>query len=188
MRWHMILGLTFGFLTFTWILSGLFSMDPIHWPENRVEGKIENRLVGADWTGSDFADVSNALSKLQQRLDLRELELTYLAGKPTYIGIKSPTETLILPEGESVQTLLNQEFLKSVVAHAAQPYSITQSRLIMQYDAYYFDRDNQLRLPALLVRLEDPQQSLLYLDLYRGRVAKMTSIFPGSIVIGHFGT
>jgi hypothetical protein len=30
MRWHMVLGLTFGLVTFTWILSGMFSMDPIH--------------------------------------------------------------------------------------------------------------------------------------------------------------
>jgi hypothetical protein len=174
MRWHMILGLTFGFATFTWILSGLFSMDPIHWPENVVEEKIEQQLVGANWTGSDFADFDRALSELQQHLELREVVLTYLAGKPIYIAQKSPSETAILDKN-SVLTLLDQQIVESIVAQAAQPYPIIESRLITRYDAYYFDRDNQLRLPALFLRLNDPKQSILYLDLYSGKVARSYS-------------
>jgi hypothetical protein len=172
MRWHMILGLTFGFATFTWILSGLFSMDPIRWPENVAEEKIEKQLVGANWIGSDFDNISHALSKLPQHLQLRELVLTYVAGKPTYIALKSPTETAIVSGKDSVETLLDEQTMKSAVAQAARPYSIIESRLITRYDAYYLDRDNQLRLPALFLRLNDPQQSILYLDLYSGRVAR----------------
>jgi hypothetical protein len=172
MRWHMVLGLTFGLVTFTWILSGLFSMDPIRWPENLVEEKIEQKLVGANWNGSDFADVSSALSESQQHLQPRELLLTYLDGKPTYLAIKSPTETALISDESSAQPLLDQQFLTSIVAQAAKPYSIVESRLITRYDAYYSDRNNQLRLPALFVRLNDSQQSILYLDPYRGRVAR----------------
>lgn len=172
MRWHIVLGLTFGFVTFTWILSGLFSMDPIRWPENSVEETIEQKLVGATWNGSDFAGVSQALSQSQQHLQPRELVLTYLNGKPIYLAIESPTETALLSDESSVQTLLDHQFLTSIVAQAAKPYSIVESRLITRYDAYYFDRNNQLRLPALFVQLDDPQQSILYLDPYSGRVAR----------------
>jgi hypothetical protein len=175
MRWHMILGLTFGFVTFTWILSGLFSMDPIRWPENLVEEKIEQQLVGKNWSGSDFAGLDDALSELQQHLELREVVLTYLAGKPTYLGFKSPTETILLLEGSAPRILLDQQTVESIVASGARPYSIVESQLIKQYDAYYFDRDNQLRLPALFLRLNDPQQSTLYLDLYSGTVARSYS-------------
>jgi hypothetical protein len=172
MRWHMILGLTFGFVTFTWILSGLFSMDPIRRPENVAEEKIEKQLVGADWSGRDFAGITGALSQLQEHLQLHELVLTYLAGKPVYFAVKSPRESVILSEKSFVQTRLDQDALKSIVAHAALPYSLIESRLITRYDAYYFDRNDQLRLPALFVRLNDPLQSILYLDLYTGRVAR----------------
>jgi hypothetical protein len=175
MRWHMVLGLTFGFVTFTWILSGMFSMDPIRWPENLAEEKIEQQLVGKNWSGSDFAGLDGALSELQQHLEVREVVLTYLAGKPTYLGLKSPTETIILSERSGAQTLLDQQTVESVVAFAARPYSIIESRLIAQYDAYYFDRNNQLRLPALFLRLNDPLQSVLYLNLYSGRVARSYS-------------
>jgi hypothetical protein len=175
MRWHMVLGLTFGFVTFTWILSGLFSMDPIRWPEDSVEEKVEQQLIGANWNGSDFAAISVALSQLQQPLQPRELVLTYLNGKPTYLALKTPAETVLVSDESSVQTLLDQQFLTSIVAQAAKPYSIVESRLITRYDAYYFDRNNQLRLPAFFLRLDDPQQLILYLDPYSGRVARSYS-------------
>jgi hypothetical protein len=118
MRWHMVLGLTFGLVTFTWILSGLFSMEPIRWPENSVEEKIEQQLVGANWSGNDFADVASALWELQQHLPVHELMLTYFAGKPIYIAVKSPSETVILSDKISVHTRLDQQTLKAIVANA----------------------------------------------------------------------
>jgi hypothetical protein len=175
MRWHMVLGLTFGFATFTWILSGMFSMDPIRWPENTVEEKIEKDLVGANWAGSDFGDIGSALSELQQHLQFHELALTYLAGKPTYLALRTPQETAVLSNKGTVQTMLDKQAVKSIVAQAAQPYSIIESRLVTRYEPYYVDRANELRLPALFLRLNDPQQSILYLDLYSGRVARSYS-------------
>lgn len=175
MRWHMVLGLIFGFITFTWVLSGLFSMDPIHWPENTVAEKIENDLVGANWIGDDFDSVGNALSELQQHLHVHELLLTYIGGKPAYLALKSSHETAVLLEGSSVQTLLDQQALKVIVAQAARPYSITESRVVTRYEPYYVDRANQLRLPALFLRLDDPQRSIFYLDLSTGRVARSYS-------------
>lgn len=161
MRWHMVLGLTFGLVTFTWILSGMFSMDPIRWPENKVAAKIENSLIGAKWNASDFKDVRSALSELQQHLQAREVELTYFAGVPAYLAIKSPHETAILTATDSVRTLVDQQAVKSAVAGASRPYSITESRLVTRYEAYYFDPKGQLRLPALFLRLDDPQRSIL---------------------------
>lgn len=172
MRWHMMLGLTFGFVTFTWILSGMFSMGPLHVPENAVEMKIEKDLVGAKWKGSDFEDPGKALSELQQHLQVREVVLTYLAGKPEYLALTSPHKTAILTETGPVRTLLDPQTVTSIVAQAASPYSIVESRLVTRYEPYYFDPASQLRLPALFLRLNDPQHSILYLDLYSGRVAR----------------
>ena len=101
--------------------------------------------------------------------------MTYLSGKPAYIALKSPSETTVLLEKSPVQTLLDQQALKSIVAQAARPYSITESRLVTQYEPYYSDRANGLRLPALFLRLDDPQQTILYLDPYSGRVVRSYS-------------
>jgi hypothetical protein len=170
-RRHTILGLTFGFVTFTWILSGMFSMDPIRWPENAVAEKIE-RDLGGSWNGSDFVGIDRALSELQLHMASRELALTYLAGKPIYVAFKSPSETATFSENGPVETRLDLGTLKSIVAQAALPYSITESRLVTQYEAYYFDPRDRLRLPALFLRLNDPQQSVLYLDPFTGRLIR----------------
>jgi hypothetical protein len=150
-------------------------MNPIRWPENPVEQRIEKSLIGAAWKGSDFAGIENALSRLQTNPQVRELMLTYLGGKPAYIAFENPSETAILWEPSSMQALLDQQTLKSTVGDAARPYSIVESRLVTRYESYYFDPKNRLRLPALFLRLSDPEQSILYLDLYTGRVARSYS-------------
>ena len=175
MRRHIILGLTFGLLTFTWVLSGMFSMGPIRWPENAVEERIEKDLIGSKWNGNDFVSVGSVLAQLRKNSPVRELILTYLGGTPAYIAITSPSETAILWERGRMQTPLGEQFLKSIVGQAARPYSILESRLVTRYESYYFDPKNRLRLPALFLRLNDPQQSILYLDLYTGRVARSYS-------------
>jgi hypothetical protein len=175
-RWHMILGLTFGFVTFTWILSGMFSMDPIRWPENPMEDNVQGSLVGANWNCNDFGGgIKNILSELQKRLPVRELTLTYFGGKPMYLAFASPFETAIVSENGSVQTLLEQQTVQSIVAPAVQPYSIAESRLVTRYELYYVDRKNRLRLPALYLRINDPQQTILYIDMYSGTVARSYS-------------
>lgn len=175
LRWHMILGLTFGFVTFTWILSGMFSMDPIEWPENTIETKVEQNLLGANWSGNDFGSIENTLAELQKHLQIRELLLTYFGGKPIYIALASPSETVILVERGSVQTFLDPQIVRSIVAQTARPYAITESRLVTRYEVYYVDRKNRLRLPVLYLRLDDPQQSIFYIDLFSGGIARSYS-------------
>jgi hypothetical protein len=173
MRSHMILGLTFGLVTFTWILSGMFSMDPVPWLANPIESKIKQGLVGTNWNGKTFEkwSPSDVLLTLGNQLQPRELELTYFAGIPAYFALASPTETAIISQKHGVQTILDSELVESVVSRAAAPYQIIDSRVVNRYEAYYVDRQNRRRLPVLRVRLNDPQHSLLYIDLHDGRVA-----------------
>jgi len=173
MRWHMILGLTFGLVTFTWILSGMFSMDPIPLPANPIEAKVRQGLGGGKWNGKDFENwlPSEVLLTPLNGLQPRALELTYFAGDPVYIAMASPTDTAIISIKHGVQTTLDAERVKSVVSRAASPYQIVDSHVVNRYEAYYVDRENRRRLPVLCVRLNDPQHSMLYIDLHDGRVA-----------------
>jgi hypothetical protein len=57
-----------------------------------------------------------------------------------------------------------------VVSQAVDPVKVTDARLIHAYDAYYLDRENELPLPALRLRLDDSQRSLLYVDMRTARV------------------
>jgi len=140
-----------------------------------VEQTIEKNLIGAKWNGDNFVSLGSVLAQIQKNSPVRELMLTYLGGKPACIAVTSPSEAPILWGRSGMQTPLDEQFLKSIVGQAARPYSIIESRLVTRYESYYFDPKNRLRLPALFLRLNDPQQSILYLDLYTGRVARSYS-------------
>ncbi len=50
------------------------------------------------------------------------------------------------------------------VREAVSPASIIETRMVTGYEAYYLDRHHQHPLPALFLRLDDPNQSMFYID------------------------
>lgn len=50
------------------------------------------------------------------------------------------------------------------VREAVAPASIIETRMVTKYEAYYLDRHKQHPLPALFVRLNDPRDSMFYID------------------------
>jgi hypothetical protein len=101
--------------------------------------------------------------------------LTYFSGKPAYLAFVGPFDTAFVTEQGHVQATLDPQIVRSAVAEAARPYSIVESRLVTQYEPYYVDREKELRLPALYIRLTDPQGTIFYIDLSDGRVARSYS-------------
>ncbi|TDI34494.1 MAG: hypothetical protein E2P02_30130 [Acidobacteria bacterium] len=50
LRWHHILGLTFGALALTWTFSGLLSMNPGNWsPSTDATPEQRRHFMGGDW-------------------------------------------------------------------------------------------------------------------------------------------
>ena len=59
------------------------------------------------------------------------------------------------------------------VAAAAMPGSaIVEASWLRRYDAYYYGRNPGPRLPVLRVRYDDPDDTWLYFDPYRGAIAR----------------
>lgn len=50
------------------------------------------------------------------------------------------------------------------VGEAVEPARIVEKRMVPEYEAYYLDRRGQHPLPVLFVRLNDPDQSMFYID------------------------
>lgn len=55
---------------------------------------------------------------------------------------------------------------------AVAPEAIAETRVVMQYEAYYLDRHNQHPLPAIFVRLDDPRDSIFYVDPATARIVE----------------
>jgi hypothetical protein len=177
-RWHSILGLMFGILACSWAFSGMLSMDPF--PALSEGGPLEtaarfaNALREKPLPLSEFnaKPPPEALAEVGSNFGATELELISFGGEATYLAYSAANQTRAVPvHGQSSPTL-DFDKIVGILHRAAAPAAIAQARVLTKYDRYYLDRHNSLPLPALLVQLNDPQQSSFYIDPGRGRIVK----------------
>jgi hypothetical protein len=182
-RWHTIFGLVFGLVTFTWILSGMFSMTPFLWSPDSGPEAPQKALEGEPWKPDKFAalDPRQALEAVQKQVNgfqVRELRLTTALGQPAYLAVQDPVHSMVVPvSGEpfveydpaKIRDVMAQG-AAGLVAGAVNP--IAEVRRITEYEAYYLDRHHRKPLPALFVRLNDADQSIYYVDLKTAQVVE----------------
>jgi hypothetical protein len=175
-RWHMILGLTFGVLTCTWVFSGMLSMDPFPTLQQGDPdiGKLEVaealRRDAPPLSSFEAKPPSRALQEAGASFHARELRLTSVMGQSAYLATANPEQTLIVPVFGGPTTELDRQEIVDVLRVAARPFAITEARLVTQYESYYLDRHKVLPLPVILVRFSDPEQSAYYIDPKTARI------------------
>ena len=171
-RWHAMFGLIFGVIACTWAFSGMLSMDPFPFRSADRQGafRIESALRGGDLDLKAFAGKPprEALAGLK----VKAVEMALFAGEPAYLATEAPGRSWVIPvEGRPVRQLASAGVLE-IVAAALQPVRIAESRVVTQYEAYYLDRHHEHPLPALFVRLDNPDRSMYYIDLHTGHVVE----------------
>ena len=169
-RWHSILGLSFGLFACTWAFSGMLSMDPIPQVQegnlDEVNAKFATALQGNLPELNAFAAKSpqEALLQIGPAWQTKRLELASFAGEPFYLATGAQNQTRIIPmAGEWFAQFSNEQIIK-VLEQAARPATITQTRVITEYESYYLDRHNRLPLPVIFVQLSDRDSSSFYID------------------------
>lgn len=190
LRWHYIAGAVFGLFALTWAFSGWVSMEPMAWldtPEIRVDPQA---LSGGPVDLHAYDSVQADLPAMVAPRFIKEIAFTRIHGQH-YLNLHTsehadaralPLERLHAPyditgRGEeshvlvSASTLLprNTPFEETAILerlHAALPeHRITASEVLYDDDDYYYSRSHQTPLPVLRVKLDDPLESWLYVDL-----------------------
>jgi hypothetical protein len=168
-RRHYILGYGFGLVTFTWILSGLFSMNPGHWGPGPEPTLSETQaFAGGVLNPSTFTlNPEHALALLQHCMHPKEFEMMMFEGRPYYLGRESEhTVRLLSASGDSSECISRVPI--TGVLHASRRVggnaSILDSALLTNHDAYYYDRHHRKPLPVVRVRLADPNKTWLYVN------------------------
>ncbi|HKX32653.1 MAG TPA: PepSY domain-containing protein, partial [Blastocatellia bacterium] len=176
MRWHHYLGLFFGLITFTWILSGLFSMNPGRWSPGSSPSEAQIKAVagGALDPGRFRLSPAEALREIQTEFQPREIELGQFRGRPFYLAFQPPSPTTVAEPEATLPPLLImadetkarlREFTRDEVMSAAREAmpkaGMTEATWLDRYDAYYYHRARGRRLPVLRVKYDDPQQTWL---------------------------
>ena len=168
-RWHYIIGYGFGFITFTWILSGLFSMNPGSWsPGPDASSAERNSFAGAaiDLKAFTLPPVQ-AWNALNRCLQSREIELIMFNGQPYYLGKGASSKVRLLPAAEFSAGCLDQVPVSQIVTaskRTAGGAAVASLDVLTSYDSYYYDRKYQKPLPVVRVRLTDPWRTWLYVN------------------------
>jgi len=167
-RWHTVLGLGFGVIACTWAFSGMLSMDPFPIEEGDDAAAA---IAGALRGGRPDLAVFSARDALA-RVDapVKQIELAMFAGEPVYIAHANPPEVRIVPLNGDPAPGFDAARILEVAARAAAPARIAESRLVSEYESYYIDRHGELPLPAVFLRLDDPQKTMFYIDAKSARI------------------
>ncbi len=183
LRWHHILGLVFALTTFTWIFSGLMSMNP--WDIFEADESI----IDARRISNPDIQPSRAIAPPQALLastttPVRELQWHTLLDKARVKAIR----THEVPPGSTDQPIL-------LSARSGKPYTLEAERLrsalftlqagyppridiLRQDDFYYYSRTEHTMtggrkphpLPIWRVRYDDPNKTWLHIDPATGQV------------------
>jgi len=184
LRWHHLLGLAFSLFVLTWIFSGLMSMNPIdallpRYPPPNIEdyqGSMQNVPT--------LLKQPAAIIRTLQQAGFAPVELSWqrLNGESYVLALDNQAQTRLLRADSSGALQVSQYWPDKILLAAAQHLltaPITQSQVLTDYDAYYYQRHSeammgaeQHRLPALQVDFADNGQTRVYLDMQTGEVVQ----------------
>jgi len=193
MRWHYILGTFFGIFILTWAFSGMLSMEPFAWSSARGvavdEGIYQQGTLELDaFPVFDAGQWQNMMDTTVTDGEIKEVEFRWIGGTPYYLANYSLGSSLnmskrdrlhqpynIIGQLESSSLLIEANTLQvsegfavdSLVAtlqEGVTDASVTDYSLLTDYDDYYYSRNNQLPLPVLRIKFDDPEESWIYVD------------------------
>lgn len=179
LRWHHLLGLAAGICTFTWILSGLMSMNP--WAvfgERNAAFQSETQR----WQGEPAVPVltaSDALAQARQAgFVVKELSTHNIGGQRWFFLRNAESSRWLQDVAIAHPVLLDtlpDELMRSQLTRLRHGQSLPVLRKISQYDHHYYRRHDdadarlwQRPLPVWQARWDD--DVLVYADARTGQI------------------
>jgi hypothetical protein len=167
-RWHHYLGFTFGLFIFTWIFSGLLSMNPFKWSSAESLTEVESTI----WKGGNYSllnknnQFQNSIAKLVQNHHSKEIKITIYNGDPYMVSYMSTNEVVHskMTHNSNPINRANMNDFKSMILKLKPNNSIIASEELTDYDDYYYNKDRTLPLPIYRFKTDDPQNSYYYVN------------------------
>jgi hypothetical protein len=161
MRWHYITGVVFGIFTLTWVFSGFLSMEPWYWAsDGGIGAGITESFQGGELRLDRFPVA------MPETANAKEVEFLGIQGDP-YYRIETGTSGPLLVSANSLQVrneLFSTDSLLNRIAAVNPEVKILESKLLEDYDSYYYSFGRKAPLPVLRVKFDDPDSTWLYVD------------------------
>ena len=172
--WHHIVGLVFGVLTLTWVVSGTISMNPWGFLEGRG-GTERARLAGQPIAWSTVRD-SLAAMKANPPEGVVRLRTAPLDSKLYWLAAKSDGSFTRL-DANGTPAPLGMTGLQMAEERLVRGAPVESKEIITTGDDYYFDfsvaeRDDAPPFPVYRVVLNDSEHTRYYLDPRTGQLLR----------------
>lgn len=179
MRWHHVFGLMFAVITFTWIFSGLMSMNPWKIFDSGAAPLRQQAMHGGPMVLPGQAAAVQALLSAASP-NTRELRWVQSAGH-TLVLAHSPAGA---PAVLDATTAAPHTWPPDAVGEAAArllPHAVARTDTLTTYDLHYYDRAAHTMtggggkpLPVLRLVFDDPQATWVHIDPHTGAVLDRT--------------
>jgi uncharacterized iron-regulated membrane protein len=167
MRWHHLTGLIFGFLTLTWVVSGLFSMNPWGWLESRGPAEDIARLEASP---RDAADIDAILRLARDRLpaDTVSLEIAPVIDADIVFAVDGGGQRLRLQAKTLAPATVDRSEVLQRLGKMRPDADIDEFTVLNKEDAYYFGHKSTVTLPVYRAILNDDEATRYYFDAVTG--------------------
>ena len=181
MRWHHMLGLTFGAILCTWVFSGLMSMNPAGIFDASGAKPDSAAMQGGSPATVRLPLQADAVLALlaKEHFAARELEWRVLGGEPFILARDAANATRIVRASAGGYAVLGEwpeATLRRAAARALR-YPVASFEKLAAYDAWYYARDaasmyggDERRLPALRMVFADPSATWVHIDMHTGQL------------------
>lgn len=180
-RWHHILGLVGGLLCITWVLSGLFSVNP--WKVFNAPGAKPDRLAyaGGPLQAHQAPPAAEVLARLQaQGVQARELHWRRLGGTHDVLAL-GPAATWVVDTAQVHAGALPPRRWQDAARALLPGARIVQQQRLTAYDQWYYVREphtmtghNDRPLPAWRLQFDDPNDTWVTIDERTGAIVQVS--------------
>jgi uncharacterized iron-regulated membrane protein len=171
--WHHIAGLVFGITTLTFVVSGLISMNPWGFLEDRRGGGEQGRLEGGSLKWGEVRASLNAIRAKPEMAGSVSFATAPFAGQLYWLATRQDgTVTRLDAEGGSAP--MSEIDLAEAAKRVAGDVEIAEQALISEEDAYYFQESEHFVLPIYRVVLKDDESARYYIDPRSGALLQRT--------------
>lgn len=179
MRWHHIAGLAFAAIAFTWVFSGLMSMNPWKIFDSPAPQLQLQAYAGGPLDAAEFGvDAAAIVAAQAARGGVTELRFVRVAGAP-YVQAHNADGRVTLFEaraGAPRVATIDAAALRGAVARLSRS-EIARITELREYDAYYYARaphtmlgSAERPLPAWRIEFDDAQATWVHVDPATGAV------------------
>lgn len=179
MRWHHVFGLVFAIITFTWIFSGLMSMNPWKIFDSGAAPLRQQAMNGGPLVLPAQAATVQALLSAGSP-NTRELRWVRSAGHTLVLAHSPVGAPAVLDATTAAPHTWGPEAVAKAATHLL-PHAVVRIDTLTAYDLHYYDRaahtmtgGAEKPLPALRVVFDDPQATWVHIDPHTGAVLGRT--------------